>query len=457
MKKVYLACCILIFLFVGIIFASENEGKLEPILVKDIDPGYGGSFPTNLTNVNGTLFFTALDENNQFGLWKSDGSTAGTVLVKEISTGIKNIINVDGTLFFTYDDEGTGGELWKSDGTTAGTVLVKVFNNDTAITTPRNLTNVDGALFFTVNADIWKSDGTESGTVLVKDFYFPYVSIATRDLTNVDGTLFFTRTEYLWKSDGTEAGTVVVRHFDKPAFSTQLPTDLLNVNGTLYLIADDRDDGDGLWKSDGTGAGTVFVKEFGFMRNPKVSNATLYFFGNNGLWKSDGTATGTILIKPLLLAGGRYSKLSSVGDIVFFIANDGVHKGLWKSDGTVSGTVLVKAFEEWFGPTYNNLDPAKLTSANGLLYFFMNDDIYGTELWQSDGTEAGTVMVADINPGEASGTGNLAGNLINVNDVLFFTANDGAEHGAALWKLGEPGTTNMPEDEHTIFLPVIIK
>src|SRR5262249_2279298 len=43
--------------------------------------------------------------------------------------------------------------------------------------------------------------------------------------------------------------------------------------------------------------------------------------------------------------------------------------------------------------------PGNLTNVNGLLYFAADDGVNGRELWQSDGTAAGTVMVRDISPG----------------------------------------------------------
>ena len=83
------------------------------MLVKDIRPGSNpynsfpyGSYPGNLTTVNGTLFFTANDGENGNELWKSDGTEAGTSLVKDIRPGsyssyVDNLTNFEGKLFFS--------------------------------------------------------------------------------------------------------------------------------------------------------------------------------------------------------------------------------------------------------------------------------------------------------------------------------------------------------------------
>ena len=86
--------------------------------------------PGDLTNVNGTLFFRPMTGRNGDELWKSDGTAAGTVLVKDIYPGSGSsypayLTNVNGTLYFSADDGTNGKELWKSDGTAAGTVLVR--------------------------------------------------------------------------------------------------------------------------------------------------------------------------------------------------------------------------------------------------------------------------------------------------------------------------------------------
>ena len=43
-----------------------------------------------------------------------------------------------------------------------------------------------------------------------------------------------------------------------------------------------------------------------------------------------------------------------------------------------------------------------MTAVGDTLFFTADDGVNGNELWKSDGTEAGTVLVKDINPGSGS-------------------------------------------------------
>src|SRR5205823_2224551 len=149
------------------------------VLVKDIGPS-GARGLYHLTNVNGILYFSGHDGFVPGGhgseLWRSDGTTAGTVLVKDINPGGSSypslLTPVNGTLFFRASDGIHGYELWKSDGTTAGTVMLKDINPGSASSYPRGLTNVNGTLYFDATGaipgdELWKSDGTTAGTTLV--------------------------------------------------------------------------------------------------------------------------------------------------------------------------------------------------------------------------------------------------------------------------------------------------
>src|SRR5258708_3700152 len=88
-------------------------------MVKNIASGALSSSPNYLTNVNGTLFFQAWDATNGKELWKSDGTSTGTVLVKDVRPGAgdsnpSGLTNVNGILYFSVDDGTDGIELWKS-------------------------------------------------------------------------------------------------------------------------------------------------------------------------------------------------------------------------------------------------------------------------------------------------------------------------------------------------------
>jgi ELWxxDGT repeat protein len=83
----------------------------------------------------------------------------------------------------------------------------------------------------------------------------------------------------------------------------------------------------------------------------------------------------------------------AIGNTLYFQANDGKSgRELWKSDGTEAGTVIVKDIYAGF----DNSMPEKLTAKGNILFFRANNGTSGRELWKSNGTEAGTVMIKDI-------------------------------------------------------------
>jgi ELWxxDGT repeat protein len=434
-----------------LILAFPAAGESATYLVRDIQPGSSGSDPQELERVNGMLFFSADDGANGRGLWKSDATPEGTVLVKEIWPA--DLTNVDGVLYFGRG----GGELWKSDGTEAGTVLVKdIRPDDPNGSGPEDFVALNGVVLFraddgTHGYELWKSDGTEQGTELVKDIRdipLPGSSSNPTDLNNVNGTVFFTADEgihgpELWRSDGTEQGTMLVKDIwpglDGSEEGEHAVTD---VNGIIFLSANDGMHGKELWKSDGTEAGTVLLKDIwpGSMGSPSSFVAhetrrvggTLFFGADDGtvggeLWKTDGTEPGTVLVKDIRPGpiGSNPEQLERVNGTLFFSADDGVNgRELWRSDGTEAGTLLVK--DIWPGAGSSSPEP---TDVDGLLYFTADDGRAGRELWRSDGTPGGTLLAADIRPGPPGSFPFLG---TNVNGTLFFSAEDGA-HGRELW------------------------
>ena len=136
------------------------------------------SYPSFMTNVNGTLFFTIGPAGADAQLWKSNGTEAGTVLVKDISPGDQNIYygltSAYGILMFAYGNSPQGIELWKSDGTAPGTKIVKDINPGIFSSVPQYIAFNNGLFLYGadngVNGyELWKSNGTAAGTTLVKD------------------------------------------------------------------------------------------------------------------------------------------------------------------------------------------------------------------------------------------------------------------------------------------------
>jgi ELWxxDGT repeat protein len=111
-----------------------------------------------------------------------------------------------------------------------------------------------------------------------------------------------------------------------------------------------------------------------------------------------------------------------------FWADDGVHgREPWVTDGTAAGTRLLA--DVFPGPaTSVGVGSA---AVGALRYFVANDGFHGHELWKTDGTPEGTSLVMDINPGAASafGVSCFAGGFRDV----FFLASDG-QSGEEMWR-----------------------
>ncbi|MGC1244325.1 MAG: ELWxxDGT repeat protein, partial [Chryseosolibacter sp.] len=407
----------------------------------------------NLTNVEGTLFLAADNGGNGIELWKSEGTTETTVLVKDIWPGVgssdpSNLTNVNGILYFSANDGSTGRELWKSNGTAAGTQRVKDIMRVRGSSNPGALVAMSGLLFFVVNDgqhgyELWKSDGTPVGTAMVKDIT-PARRTSSRvsQLTNVNGTLFFTATEpsgkrTLWKTDGSQQGTTRV---------TDLLTrykQLTAVNNTLFFSADDAIHGDELWKTDGTPEGTVLVKDI----TPGPTSGSPYEIN-------------------------RLDYLEAAGDHLFFLARAGARqpKNVWVSNGEEGGTMaitefspgelgffdpLITSFKEWvyftaqhprFGryiyrtngevrgeALFLAKSSQQLTVAENFLYYVTEG-----RLWRTDGENHFAIQGVGI-----ATEGSDPVMITDADGIVYFGAFDGTSHG--LWKSDgtAQGTTLM--------------
>jgi ELWxxDGT repeat protein len=245
---------------------EEQRRAAGTALVKDINPGVGSATVEYPVNVNGTLFFEANNGVSGFELWKSNGAASGTLLVKDINPGSTmgtpnnsfphNLTNVNGTLFFSADNALTGNELWKSNGTAGGTSLVKDISAGAKGSYLAKLTDVGSTLFFVADngvsgVELWKSNGTSAGTVIVKDIHPGAETSTARYLTNVNGQLLFVASngvsgDELWTSNGSGAGTSLVLDIFSGSKGSY-PRYLTNANGTLFFAAKDGKHGIEPW------------------------------------------------------------------------------------------------------------------------------------------------------------------------------------------------------------------
>src|SRR5262245_31934145 len=115
--------------FVCLLALAPLRASAQPAhLVKDINvlPSAGGSNPGKFARLGSTVFFAATDTANGTELWTTDGTTAGTMLVRDIQLGpnssAPDCLQVyQGKMIFTASEESTGTQLWTTDGTAEGT------------------------------------------------------------------------------------------------------------------------------------------------------------------------------------------------------------------------------------------------------------------------------------------------------------------------------------------------
>ncbi|WP_203258313.1 T9SS type A sorting domain-containing protein [Hyunsoonleella ulvae] len=372
-------------------------------------PGNGFQFDAKLQVVGDKVFFTATDGAEQSGLWVSDGTDLGTIF---INASWPQIIegNEIGTVayYFAYNSEKGKSLFWKSDGTPEGT---SVLSEDIEVTnisvSEQDFLAYDNRMFFNgknkLNGnELWVTDGTPEGTKLFYDVNHSY-GVNPSLLTAVGDKLFFRGNKYgtfgLCTSDGTIKGTRYL-NIGSNEGGIYKRSKFIDFNGKLIVNANDGVNGYELWISDGTDNGTYMIKDIFEGKNSSMGDYQeftiikdkIYFSADDGIhgfepWVSDGTEEGTYMIKDLFEGpnDGYGSHFGYVDDYIFFNGlKNGSQRGFWKSDGTSQGTIEIDFLSE-AGIT-GVINNKMLLSLNGTLV-------------ASDGTQAGTVNLANIGGG----------------------------------------------------------
>lgn len=448
----------------------------------------------------GRAFFGGPANEQDAELWTSDGTSAGTRLVTDLisdhattaSSYPRELVVAGGRLYFTAVNSDLGPQLWTSDGTGAGTSLVREIGREGYLQNLSELTPYRGALFFSVSrpnaigsTGLWRSDGTPPGTMPAQPswpdstvsrltiagdhLYFlgasaglrPGVcrSEGDRDDARCGGSFRAVREMVAfgdrvllsaagsdagvepWISDGTPEGTALVRNIAVAPGVGSEPSHLQTIGDAAFFVTASDSGGSLLWRTDGSEAGTEAIEEWAAEPGgaPVVqmvaSGAHLFLAvapveGGSALWVSDGRPGGTELVRrfdPSTDPGGGMV-LVPFGNRVLMSVDDGAHgTELWVSDGSGPGTRLLRDLR----PGARASSPGFFTGLDNRVAFAARTDL-GFEPWVSDGTSAGTVMIADVAPGVASSNPTAFAAL---NGTIYFSATD-LIHGYELWREG---------------------
>lgn len=394
---------------------TSDGTEAGTVLLKDMYPGSGSSYAFEFVEFNNALYFRSEDGIHGTELWKTDGTTTGTVMVTDLREGefgsnpsyftvLNNKLYFNALDGFDYDNGQHGFELWVSDGTEAGTHMVKDINTESS--NPSNLKAFGSKIYFnaddgTNGIELWTTDGTSTGTYMVKNINTGgNGNSLPADFIDFNGKLFFTAYSSetgreIWTTDGTEAGTKILKDVYEGTENGVIPQfKYIIYNNKLFLTLRDAEHGGEIWVTDGTPEGTQLFMD---------------------VLPGSGDSMG-ITISPMLfqVMGGK---------LYFRAVNNEEYYQLWKSDGTVAGTQKITADPQ--NPVQDALGYTPYFTALGdKLYFTAKYNDSGYELWTVAADEAMAVTDFNktkfsVYPNPASDVVNISGNS-NISSVQIY-------------------------------------
>lgn len=429
-------------------YDSQNNYELwksdgiNTSIVKNIITGNQSSGSNDKKVKIGNIWYFNASDSRGSELWKSDGTPEGTTIVKDISLGanstlIQEIVAVNNVIYFTAVSTNENKKrLWRSDGSESGTFEIHLNSGypQNYDVNPQYLTTVGNKLFFKGLSNqgyLWVSDGTIENTRPIPN---TTISGNLNNLVSANGKLFFTG-ERLWVSDGTQTGTYLVNtgSYDIPLY----PICLVEFKSKIYFFStyfiSNGGVGTAFWESDGTANGTKIIKEFNEWNDNLTSSLMLFLEKSSNrmyfrvkpsstsfdFWTSDGTTNGTSKLKTInLTTSSQTFKFGSLNNTFFMFLTSFIERPImgWSSDGTVDGTI------NFIQKTFRTSTVSNLKVFNNKLYFGIDDDTYGHELWSSNGTIEGTQLVGEVRNGLLSSY--TTGFMDFYDKLIFWAYND---------------------------------
>ncbi len=505
-QRAFTLCLLFIFLIPNHI---EKQASLPPHLLKDINTRTSDlSKLSGLMEYQGMVFYFSGLPENPAALWKSDGTPENTQVVKSgIYYGCSDKVPTNSryavfqsTLYFCAYDPAYGEELWRTDGTTDGTLRVADLAPGAPGSSPTGFVQTGEWLYFVAANQLWKTNGSSVERLTPSDIY---VNHWPPQIFN--GLLYFgayrqMEGNELWRTDGTQAGTQ--RFVDiEPGQGSSSANPIFSYNGWLYFYATDGPVDKGghgleLWATNGTvektflysdlnPAGDSFPGQIMEYANGFIVTAADDIHGRELWWTpgvtQEGNPSSLTLIQDLFpgpsssdpaligMLGNRflfYAKESAgvyslwglsnasieplritevrpylqyrsytflepvfvkFQDRIYFPGYEQSHGWeLWETGGTTQNTRMM--VDIWPGPWDSN--PNEIVLCGTRMCFPADNGEHGLELWSSDGTANGSALVFDLN---TSAPGSGSRNLTAAGDLVYFTADDGI-HWPELWR-----------------------
>lgn len=383
----------------------------------------------------GKLFVLAGDEQSPATLWVSDGVDEAQTLATPNGNQFQNVSNLTAAgeeIFFVADTDELRNGLWKSDGTHAGTKLI---SDDLEVVRAEwlrpsrwgrdgvrervfaNHVYLNGFLYFVANGpeglELWRTDGEMSAEPVAD---LPGMPV----LIPGQNQLFLVFVSAVWVTNGSADGTQPVGDLPNTA---ELGT-AIAVNNHLLLISDQ-----GVLSTDGQSVLAIYDSLDVTIHEGRVHEyfTTVgefsYFVVEDGdgeqLWRTDGTPENTKMF--FSLGNTHTHNYIPAGELLYFSRQDEFGYELWQSDGTTDGTTRV----DDVSPGEPGSVPSSPTQIDDHLYFIADDGFHGREVFRVRLPELESVA------GDADRDGE-----VSFSDFLILSENFGKEVDA-VWEEGD--------------------
>ena len=394
------------------------------------------SRPECMAEIGEHIYFQADDGVHGRELWRTDGTLQGTQMIKDLlpwrDSEPCHFHELNDNIVFWPGPGDTGRELWITDGTAAGTHFIKDLFPGRPYNDPEPLGITNGNLLLSAG-NLWTTDGTPQGTKNLGSIY----PIAEKSIA-LNGIVYFSASAEekgfeLFRSDGTELGTRLVKEI-YPGKGSSYPRDFAVLNNFLYFIATDPTHGSQVWSTDGTHDGTTKITNIVSGKTKSIqccSHEALIFSVEKPnvieLWKIDGLSSPKKFF--VLQSKNGFDFLGSHKNEIYFRAwGNGIGVELWKTNGTAEGTMLVKDLI----PGPDDSSPSNFVSTDEDAFFLATGPRAQT-IWKTDGTSDGTIELGD----NAAG-GYDSENFQRLSNMILYEGEDTSK-GNELWKVNANG------------------